>query len=119
MAKINAINNFKEFWPYYVAAHSRPMTRIIHLGATASSWILIALAITTGHWWLLFLIPFVAYGLAWYSHFFIEHNRPATFGHPFYSLAADYKMAGMMLTGRMSAEIQRLNHERLVNTRAL
>jgi hypothetical protein len=57
----------------------------------------------------LLLIPVVAYGLAWYSHFFIEHNRPGTFGHPFYSLAADYKMAGLMLVGRMSDEVNRLS----------
>jgi len=109
MTQQNSINTFREFWPYYVAAHRKPMTRVVHLLATASSWIIILLAIVTGHWWYLLLIPFVAYGLAWYSHFFIEHNKPATFGHPFYSLAADYKMAGLMLTGRMGNEIKRLN----------
>src|SRR5215475_13350838 len=107
--KPDSINDFHEFWPYYVAAHSRPMTRLIHLAATASSWIIILLAVMTRNWWLLISIPFVAYALAWYSHFFIEHNRPATFGHPFYSLAADYKMAAFMLTGQMSREIERLN----------
>ena len=109
MAKLDSIRTFHEFWPYYVAAHRKPMTRVIHLIATTSSWIIIAFAVATGHWWYLLFIPFVAYGLAWYSHFFIEHNRPATFGHPFYSLAADYKMAGLMLTGRMHREIERLN----------
>ena len=109
MTRQNSIGSFREFWPYYVAAHSKPTTRLIHLFATASSWIIIFLAVATSHWWFLLLIPFVAYGLAWYSHFFIEHNKPATFGHPFYSLAADYKMAGLMLTGRMNAEINRLN----------
>ncbi|HZS47831.1 MAG TPA: DUF962 domain-containing protein [Blastocatellia bacterium] len=109
MAETNSITNFREFWPYYVAAHSRSMTRIIHLIATLSSWIIIAFAVTTGYWWYLLSVPFVAYALAWYSHFFIEHNRPATFGHPFYSLAADYKMAALMLTGQMSREIERLN----------
>ena len=95
------ISSFQEFWPYYVAAHSRPLTRAFHLAATLSTWVLVALACETRAWTVLFLVPFVAYGIAWFSHFFIEHNRPATFGHPFYSLAADYKMAGLMLVGRM------------------
>jgi hypothetical protein len=109
MTQQNSINTFSEFWPHYVAAHRKPITRVIHLVATASSWIIILLVIATSHWRYLLLIPFVAYGLAWYSHFFIEHNKPATFGHPLYSLAADYKMAGLMLTGRMTEEIKRLN----------
>jgi len=109
MAQQNPINSFRDFWPHYVAAHRKPATRSIHLLATTSSWIIIAFAVVTGHWWYLLTIPIVAYGLAWYSHFFIEHNRPATFGHPFYSLAADYKMAGLMLTGRMRKEMDRLN----------
>jgi hypothetical protein len=49
------------------------------------------------------------YGFAWTGHFFVEHNRPATFQYPFWSLAADWKMWGMILTGRMKTELRRLN----------
>lgn len=101
MSKQAKITNFQDFWPYYVSAHSRALTRLLHLTATLSTWVLVAGAWTTHRWTLLLLIPVVAYGISWFSHFFIEHNRPATFGHPFYSLAADYKMAGLMLIGRM------------------
>jgi len=45
------------------------------------------------------------YGFAWAGHFFVERNRPATFRHPFYSLAADYVMVWKMLTGRMDEEV--------------
>ena len=108
MARHNKIQNFRDFWPYYVAAHRHPVTRLFHLAATISSWVIIAAVVATGNWWLLLLVPVVAYGLAWFSHFFIEHNRPATFGHPFYSLAADYKMAALTLAGRMGREVRRL-----------
>lgn len=53
-------------------------------------------------------MPLSGYGFAWYSHFFVEGNVPATFGHPFWSLLCDYKMFGLMLTGNMDKEIKRL-----------
>ena len=100
---------FAEFWPHYLAEHSRPATRRLHLLATAT-WISLAVAaVVSRTWWLLALIPVAAYGLAWSSHFFIERNRPATFRHPLYSLLADHKMAFYMLTGRMSRELARLS----------
>ena len=55
--------------------------------------------------WLLVAVPVVGYAFAWYAHFFVEHNRPATFGHPFYSLYADYRMLFLMMAGRMENEV--------------
>ena len=45
--------------------------------------------------------PIAGYGFAWIGHFFFEHNRPATFCHPLYSLAGDWVMFRDMLTGRI------------------
>jgi hypothetical protein len=47
------------------------------------------------------------YAAAWAGHFFVEHNRPATFKHPLWSLAGDYKMVALMLAGRMDEEVAR------------
>jgi hypothetical protein len=100
---------FAAFWPHYLAQHSRPATRGAHLLATVAWMGLLLAAVFTGRWWLAALIPVVAYGLAWFSHFFLEKNRPASFQYPLYSLLADHKMAFYMLTGRMKAELARLN----------
>ena len=74
--------SFAEFWPYYLAEHSRPGTRAVHLLATLAGLALLGAALASRTWWLLVLIPVVAYGLAWFSHFFIERNHPATFKYP-------------------------------------
>lgn len=100
--------SFAKFWPYYLAEHSRPSTRAVHLLATLAWMTLLVAAVLTRTWWLLALMPVAAYGLAWFSHFVLERNRPATFKHPLYSLAADHKMAFYMVTGRLGCELERL-----------
>ena len=99
---------FQEFWPEYVRAHSQSSTRILHCIGTLLGWITLGAVLALHRWWWIPLALVIPYALAWISHFFIEHNKPATFKHPLWSLAADYKMFGMMLAGRMGqAEIER------------
>ncbi|HEX8255396.1 MAG TPA: DUF962 domain-containing protein [Thermoanaerobaculia bacterium] len=100
------IRTFAEFWPYYVRAHSRLKTRILHAIGSTIALVFIALGIFVNRWFFAGA-PLIGYAFAWYGHFFVEHNKPATFGHPFYSLAADYVMLWKMLTGRMTAEVTR------------
>jgi hypothetical protein len=99
------MKTFAEFWPYYVRAHSRPMTRVMHaIGSTLALACIVLFFVTTSRWFLL-AAPVIGYSFAWTSHFFIEHNKPATFGHPFWSLAADYVMLWKTVTGTMDREI--------------
>jgi len=100
------IQSFSDFWPYYVRAHSRSRTRILHATGSVLSVILLGVAFAVNLRFL-FAVPVVGYAFAWYSHFFVEHNKPATFGHPLYSLVADYRMLFLMMAGRMEAEVKR------------
>lgn len=99
--------NFANFWPEYVRAHSRAGTRAIHLLGTLAGWALLIAAIGLRRWWWIGGALIVSYALAWVSHFFVEHNRPATFEHPLWSWWADQKMVALMLAGKMNAEVAR------------
>jgi len=106
------INSFAEFWPYYVAEHSRPATRVLHAVGTLAGTSLIIVFLLSGRWFLLPLALVPGYSLAWIAHFFIEHNRPASFKYPLWSFLADYKMVALMLTGRMTEEVKRAQTSR-------
>jgi hypothetical protein len=101
------MKTFAEFWPFYVREHSHAWTRALHAAGTITATSLFVWLAATGRWpWL--LLAFVpGYAAAWVSHFFIEHNRPATFKHPLWSFIADYKMVALMLAGRMGDEVAR------------
>ncbi|XP_044473504.1 uncharacterized protein LOC123201945 [Mangifera indica] len=96
-----------DFWAFYVSQHSKPSTRRWHFVGTLTSIIFLLFSILF-NWCFLVCVPIFGYGFAWYSHFFVEGNVPATFGHPFWSFFCDYKMFGLMLTGNMDREIKRL-----------
>ncbi|HSP33318.1 MAG TPA: DUF962 domain-containing protein [Thermoanaerobaculia bacterium] len=99
-----AFRSFDDFWPHYVRAHSKPRTRLFHAAGSALSVVVFGAAFPV-NLWLLLAVPVVGYGFAWSSHFFIEHNKPATFSNPFYSLYANYHMLFLMMAGRMDEEI--------------
>ncbi|KAK9120416.1 hypothetical protein Syun_018033 [Stephania yunnanensis] len=95
-----------ELWAFYMSQHSKPSTRRWHFAGTLTALLILIFSIIFA-WWVVF-VPIFGYGLAWYSHFFVEGNVPATFGHQIWSLLCDFKMFGLMLTGRMDREIKRL-----------
>jgi hypothetical protein len=57
--------------------------------------------VVSGQWLGLCLVPLVGYGFAWVGHFMFEHNRPATFEYPLYSLMGDWVMFWQAVTGRI------------------
>ena len=108
MAKTKTMETFEEFWPFYVREHSKKLTRQLHFVGTSLALACAAGAVLGKRRWLLALAPFAGYGPAWVSHFFIEHNKPATFKHPLWSLKADFVMWGKMIEGTMDAEVERV-----------
>ena len=98
---------FDEFFPYYVSQHSKPATRWVHFAGTHLGAAVGITGIVGRKPALLAAAPVISYGFAWFSHFTIEGNKPATFGHPLWSLRGDMKMLAAMWRGH-DAELTRM-----------
>lgn len=94
--------SFREFYPHYLADHGNRSCRRLHfVGSSLVLGCLLMLVRSGNPLWLLAAL-LAGYGFAWTGHFFFEKNMPATFKHPFYSLAGDWVMFKDMLLGRIS-----------------
>jgi hypothetical protein len=96
---------YDEFWPGYLRAHSKPMTRAVHFAGTA-------LAVLFGVAWLMtfatgYLVAAVVtpYLFAWASHVLIQHNKPVSFQYPIWSLVSGARMFALWLSGGLAAEL--------------
>ncbi|WJG09867.1 DUF962 domain-containing protein [Aliiglaciecola sp. LCG003] len=93
--------SFDEFYPFYLQEHQNLTCRRLHFVGSTLVLVTLLTAIFTQQWMLLLFIPLLGYGFAWVGHFFFEHNKPATFQYPFYSLAADWVMYKDILSGKL------------------
>ena len=99
------IQNYDEFWPFYLHQHSKHDTRVWHIVGTGAASVLLVAAVISFSYQLFFAAVLTGYGPAWVSHFAIEKNHPATFRYPVWSLVSDYRMAAAWLTGHLDREL--------------
>ena len=101
MSETVPAENFEEFWLRYLRAHRNPTCRMLHYAASTVGILGLVSFAATLHWWILPLGTVASYGLAWMGHFFVEGNKPLAWTKPSWSLAADYRMFFLALTGRL------------------
>ena len=101
------MRTFAEFWPFYLREHSKPATRTLHFLGTTLAFLLLLSALALRSGWPALWALLCGYAFAWVGHFFVEHNRPATFKYPLWSLAADWKMWALAISGRLGPELAR------------
>ena len=92
---------FREFYPFYLSEHANRTSRRLHFAGTSIATVLIVTALLTRLWWLIPAAFIQGYAFAWTGHFFFEHNKPATFKHPWLSLMGDWRLWWEILTGQM------------------
>lgn len=96
------IKTYSAFFDFYLSEHTKAATRGLHyLGSACGiAALVLTLWMLQPLWILVGLV--VGYGCAWVGHFFIEHNRPATFTYPLWSFVGDYHMFFLWLTGGLA-----------------
>jgi hypothetical protein len=102
-------SSYDEFFTFYLQQHSQPGNRLLHacgsiLGVAVFLW---ALLFSHHHWIAWLWLP-IGYGFAWTGHFLIEGNKPATFGHPWWSFISDFRMLALILTGRLNRRLRQM-----------
>jgi len=101
------ITRYDAFWLHYLREHAKPQTRQIHYAGTFLALGSVAAAFVFAQPWFGALALVTGYGPAWYAHFCVEKNRPATFTYPVWSLLSDFRMAFAWLTGSLGGELAR------------
>jgi hypothetical protein len=95
-----------EFYPYYLTEHRNATSRRLHFIGTFLFLLVSFYAIFTAQWSFLIAVPLLGYGFAWMGHFFFEHNKPATFKYPLFSLMSDFIMFWHILTGQINEKLR-------------
>jgi hypothetical protein len=99
--------SFDEFFLFYLRQHSSRANRLLHACGTTLGVLIVVVALLTRHPWLALLWVPVGYGFAWTGHLLLEGNRPATWGHPWWSFLSDLRMLGLMLIGGLDSWLAR------------
>jgi len=98
---ISPFARFADFYPFYLSEHSHRSNRRLHfIGTSVALACLLHSLATLNFWWLLAGVV-AGYAFAWFGHFFVEKNQPATFTYPLYSFMGDWVMWKDMLTGKI------------------
>ena len=96
-----AFHSFEDFYIFYLGEHANRTCRRLHFIGTSIAAVLLCTAVVTQRWGLIAVAFLQGYAFAWIGHFFFEHNKPATFKHPWFSLLGDWRLWWDILSGKV------------------
>lgn len=102
------IENYREFYQFYLTEHHQPLTRLFHFVGILLVMAVIVYVIQSGKERFLWYCPIFGYGFAWFSHAVFEKNRPATFRYPLWSLISDFRLFFELLIGKQKFSTKEL-----------
>jgi hypothetical protein len=94
-------DRFADFYPVYLAMHSDPTNRRLHVvgnGLAAGAGVF---AIVTLNPWALLAMPALASGLAYVGHRFFQKNRPGVRDYPIWGTLGSWAMTRDVVLGRL------------------
>jgi hypothetical protein len=92
VSSATTFRTFRDFYPFYLREHTHRTSRRLHFVGTSLALALLILTLATRIWWIAAIALVQGYAFAWVGHFFFEHNKPATFKHPWFSLMGDWRL---------------------------
>ncbi len=105
MSSTERFQSFREFYPFYLAEHKNPVCRSLHYVGSILALAISIFAVVTANYLYILGAPLLGYALAWTGHFFFEHNKPATFQYPVWSLMGDWVMLKDFLGGKFRKSV--------------
>jgi hypothetical protein len=94
-------DRFADFYPVYLAMHSHPTNRRLHLLGNALALGALAYAIATHNFWALLAMPALASGLAFIGHRFFQKNKPGVRHYPVWGTIGNWVMTKDVLLGKL------------------
>ena len=101
MSTEQSFATFADFYPFYLSEHANRVSRRLHFAGSSIALALLVAALVTQAWWLVAVAIVQGYAFAWVGHFFFEHNKPATFKYPGFSLLGDWRLWWEIVTGKI------------------
>jgi hypothetical protein len=106
-AEAERFKRFEEFWPYYLRAHAKPLTRGTHYAAAASTALGVVAAVVTANLWCLVAGIASSFVLTLSGHTLIERNRQTLFVYPWWSISGCLRLSISALTGHLSEDMEK------------
>ncbi|KPA75718.1 hypothetical protein ABB37_08268 [Leptomonas pyrrhocoris] len=95
-------SNMKEYYVYYLAKHSKQWTRRVHLVGTVVGAVGVAASVARLDAIGAAVSAAVGTAICWAGDAAVEKTQPTTFKNPLWSVYANFKMVGEMISGKMS-----------------
>jgi hypothetical protein len=76
MEAVKTFTRFSDFYPYYLQEHRDSTCRRLHFIGTSLVVLILAFAVLSANWLLLWALPLAGYTFAWVGHFFFEKTVP-------------------------------------------
>jgi len=94
-------DRFADFYPVYLAMHSHPTNRRLHMLGNALALGALACAVATRNPWALLAMPAFASGLAFVGHRFFQKNKPGVRHYPVWGTIGNWVMTKDILIGKI------------------
>ena len=99
-------NEFERFWPEFLTYHKDPVSRNVHIAATAIAIYLICRFLVELEIISLILAPLVHTGIVFAFHHFARGDKPLQRNSPVLATAGEFRMFFLWCAGRLKQEIE-------------